>query len=195
MIKRKPTPALIAYQLKITLLGSEPPIWRRVLVSGSVSLAKLHDILQRAMGWTNSHLHLFKVGDDQFGEPDPEWEDVQDHRRVRLCDVAPKARDKFIYVYDMGDGWRHEVEVEEITPTDGSHKIGPVCLAGARACPPEDCGGIYGYANFLQALRDPEHERHEEMVRWNGGDFNAEAFDLPEINSLLRGSKRKRREK
>ncbi|PCI34679.1 MAG: hypothetical protein COB53_11780, partial [Elusimicrobia bacterium] len=177
MARNKLTPSdTIAYQLKITLFGSEPPIWRRVLVAGNISLAKLHAILQPTMGWTNSHLHLFKVGQDQFGEPDPEWSDVGDHHRVRLCDAAPKAGDKFIYIYDMGDDWQHKIEIEEITQTDSSNKIGPVCLAGARACPPEDCGGIGGYAELLETLADPEHEGHKDMVEWIGGDWDPEEF-------------------
>ncbi|OIO04644.1 MAG: hypothetical protein AUJ52_14765 [Elusimicrobia bacterium CG1_02_63_36] len=180
----------LAFHLKVTLLGSSPPIWRRVLIPGNLTLAKLHDILQRAMGWTNSHLHMFEVGPDRYAEPDPEWGDVGDHHAIRLCDAAPQAGDKFVYIYDIGDGWQHEIEVEEITPTDGSQKIGPVCLAGARACPPEDCGGIGGYAELLEALSDPKHERHEELSEWIGGEFDPEAFDLSEINKAL-GRRRK----
>ena len=133
------------YQLKVTLLGSEPPIWRRVLVARNVTLKRLHSIFQAAMGWQSSHLHMFETEAGRYGEPNPEWDDVQDHAAYRLYHVAWEPGHKFTYIYDMGDGWQHEVEVEAISLDNRYHGI-PVCLDGARACPPEDCGGIGGYA-------------------------------------------------
>ena len=177
------------YQLKISLLEIEPEIWRRLLVLGGVRLDRLHEIFQVAMAWTNSHLHEFRVGDTRYGEPDSEFDegDVRDERRVRLCEVAPRVNDSFVYEYDFGDGWEHLVVVEKILgPTETVANL-PVCLAGARACPPEDCGGVPGYESFLEAIRDPEHQEHDAMLEWVGGSFNPQAFDLEKVNRLLHG--------
>ncbi len=187
MNRRRTTSSTQAYQLKITLEGVEPPIWRRVLVPGDIKLGALHSVIQEAMGWTDSHLHMFEVGDDRYSDLDFEWEDddVKDAWKVRLHDVAPKVNDSFIYVYDMGDGWRHEVVVEAIPPSDPRFKGVPVCIDGARACPPEDCGGIGGYEDFLTAISDPSHEEHKNMLSWVGGNFDPEALDLTAINKSL----------
>jgi hypothetical protein len=176
------------YQLKLLLEGALPPIWRRVLVSSDIKLGALHPILQEVMGWTDSHLHMFEVGNAQYSDPDFEWEDdnMKDAWKVRLRDVAVRAGDSFVYVYDMGDGWRHEVIVEEMTPFVAGFLGFPVCLKGARACPPEDCGGIGGYENFLGAIHDPQHEEHEDMLSWIGGSFDPEAFDLQAVNKALK---------
>ncbi len=176
----------LVYQIKATLMGIRPPIWRRILVQGGVSLGKLHSILQRAMGWTNSHLYMFHAGDSHYSRLHPGWEDVEDEGKTRLCNVAPKAKDRFVYEYDMGDSWEHEVVVERIAESDPRFKGFPVCLDGARACPPEDCGGIGGYEDLLAALRDPKHEEHNDMVEWVGGNFDSEAFDLEKVNRALR---------
>ncbi len=180
------------YQLKISLLEIEPEIWRRLLVPRGVRLGRLHEIFQVAMGWTNSHLHAFRVGDTRYGEADPEFGegDVQDERSVQLSDVAARVNDSFVYEYDFGDGWEHLVLVEKILrPEEGVGHL-PVCLAGARACPPEDCGGIPGYESFLQAIGDPTHEEHGAMLEWVGGKFDPEAFDLGKVNRQLRRLKR-----
>lgn len=174
------------YQLKISLDEIHPPIWRRVLVSSGVSLGDLHEIIQEAMGWTDSHLHMFEVGGRRFSDPDSGPEGVEDEGKVRLRDVAPKAGDSFAYEYDMGDGWRHAVVVENVAPADDLLKGLAVCQAGARACPPEDCGGPGGYEDFLVAIRDPAHEEHENMLEWIGRPFDPEAFDLPKVNKALK---------
>ncbi len=179
-------PVAQVYRLKISLMGAEPSIWRRVLVQGGISLGKLHDVFQRAMGWETSHLHMFDVGNKHYAELDPEWEDVEDQWKVRLCDIAPNEKSKFIYTYDMGDGWRHDVVVESITEPNERLKGAAVCLAGANACPPEDCGGIGGYADFLVAISDPKHEEHERMLEWIGGSFDPLAFDLEKTNKRLK---------
>lgn len=171
------------YQLRVTLIGSTPPIRRTILVPGSITLQRLHKVLQEAMGWTTSHLHLFEVGEDQYGDPDPEWPDVQDHRDVRLYQAA-KQGGRFIYEYDMGDGWRHEVKVE-LAYSDRTFTGAPTCLAGKRACPPEDCGGIGGYADLLEALADRRHPEHRRLKEWLGAPFDPEAFDLAEVNRRL----------
>lgn len=172
------------FQLKVTLKGSQPPIWRRVLVRGSTTLYKLDAIIQLAMGWTNSHLHLFYVDDVIYGEPSPEW-DARDERRVKLGQIVAQAGDGFVYEYDMGDGWRHDVVVEKALPAEPDARY-PLCLAGKRACPPEDVGGLWGYAGFLEAIRDPEHPEHADMLDWVGGEFDPEAFDIDAVNRYLR---------
>lgn len=174
------------YQIKVTLEDSEPPIWRRIQVAGSSSLRKLHKILQAVMGWETRHLHEFIVGREHFGEPDPEYGfEMQDDRKTRLDQAAPRHRDRFVYVYDFGDGWRHDLTVEKIE-LPKPDTVYPILFGGERAGPPEDCGGIGGYARFLEAIRDPEHPEHEELLRWIGGSFDPEAFDADAVNRRLK---------
>ncbi len=176
--------AALSYRLKITLAGAEPPIWRRVLVPGDANLGSLHWAIQYVMGWSNSHLHMFHIGKTRIAARTTGWDNVKDERSFMLWDVAPKAGAKFFYEYDMGDSWVHEVRVEKINRLDSGFQK-PECLAGAGACPPEDCGGIGGYEDLLAALKDPKHEQHEEMVEWVGEDFDPGAFDLAEANKAL----------
>jgi len=175
------------YQLKVTLKGSKPPIWRRIQVPGDVTLYKLHKVLQVAMGWTDSHLHQFIAHGRYYGEPDPDFADmdVVNERRVKLSQVADREKAKFIYEYDFGDDWLHEILVEKILPPEAGASY-PACLAGKRSAPPEDCGGIWGYEEFLGAIGDPKHPEHEEMLEWVGGEFDPEAFDLAAVNRELR---------
>lgn len=177
------------YQLKIVLKWSKPAIWRRVIVRSDATLAQFHKILQIAMGWTDSHLHHFIVGQTLYGRPDPEFADmgpdVLNEKRYTVANIAPAVKKKFIYEYDFGDGWRHEVLVEKISPGDSAFKH-PVCLAGKNACPPEDCGGIHGYYNLLEALADPNNPEHMELRDWLGGEWDATRFDLQETNDLLK---------
>jgi hypothetical protein len=174
------------HQLKITLKGSKPPIWRRVLVPSDTSLPKLHAIFQVVMGWQDYHLHQFTVGETSYGEPDPDGMlNLRNERNVRLNRIAPAAKHRFAYEYDFGDGWDHAVLVEKVLPPEPGATY-PVCIAGKRACPPEDCGGIWGYADFLEAISDPDHEEHDSMLEWIGGEFDPEAFDLAEVNRRLR---------
>jgi len=175
------------YRLKVVLKESSPPIWRRIEVRGSTTLAHLHAILQIAMGWTDSHLHEFVVGDARYGMIDLEWDPLdrpKDERRARLGAIVTDAKDRFRYEYDLGDGWMHEVVVEQISPAETGVRY-PRCIGGKRACPPEDVGGIWGYGDFLEALRDPAHEEHETMVEWSGGSFDPEVFDIEAINREL----------
>lgn len=173
------------YQLKVTLRGSKPPIWRRIQVPGDVTLAKLHDILQVAMGWTNSHMHQFITGAGYYGVPDRESGlDIKSERTARLERIAPAEKIRFIYEYDFGDSWQHEILVEKILPPEAGVRY-PLCITGKRSGPPEDCGGIWGYEELLAATRDPENPEHEEMLEWVGDDFDPEAFDLEEINAAL----------
>jgi len=175
------------YQLKVTLKGARPPIWRRFQVKGGARLDKLHLFLQVIMGWSNYHLYQFTIDGVAYGEPHPDYEDdMEDAAKVRLSDLAPGEGFKFDYMYDFGDSWEHRILVEKILPPqEGVHY--PVCLAGKRACPPEDCGGVWGYEELLETIRDPEHEQYDEMMDWLGGEFNPEAFDLNEVNERLSG--------
>jgi hypothetical protein len=170
--KRKRKPASIAgiaaptsiYQLKVTLRDSHPAIGRRIQVADAILLPHLHGVLQLAMGWTNSHLHSFQVGKLMFAEPSPEdFFPVIDYRSVRLNQIAPSVKDRFVYLYDFGDSWEHDVVVEEILPAEKGTRY-PRCLDGQRACPPEDVGGVWGYADFVKAIRDPRHPEHAEML-------------------------------
>lgn len=180
------------YQLKIALQWSKPPIWRRVLVRSDMKLNRLHDAIQTVMPWTNSHLHQFVLGRVCYGTSDPELADMGgetlDERRYTVADLAPGAKKKFIYEYDFGDGWVHEVTVEKVLPPDASFKH-PACLGGANACPPDDCGGIPGYEHLLEVLADPRHPEHGEMKEWLGGEWDAAQFDVDAANQALKSLK------
>ena len=165
------------HTLKVTLRGVKPPVWRRIVVDSQTKLWTLSDLLEGAMGWYGGHLHLFDVRGTIYGEPDPEWDDdTLDERKVRLADVLPNAKSKMRWDYDFGDGWEHDVVVEAIGPPDANATY-PVCLGGRRACPPEDCGGPYGYRDLLKALADPSHPDHADLREWAPPDFDPEAFD------------------
>lgn len=172
------TPGLL-YQFKITLLRIEPPIWRRIQVK-DCTLDKLHEHIQTAMGWTNSHLHQFKVGGETYGNPELLEDDFHclDSTRTKVSSILPTDGKPFSfkYEYDFGDCWEHEVLFEGCPPVDPKAKY-PLCLEGERACPPEDCGGAGGYADFLEAIGDGGHKQHDEMLESIGGSFDPEAFD------------------
>ena len=172
------------YQLKITLEHIRPAIWRSVQVTGDTRLDELHDIFQIVMGWEDCHLHQFIIGDKIYGIPSPEYPGAFKNEHNAILEKIAKQGDKFFYEYDFGDGWRHQIKVEKVIPAEKDQRY-PVCLAGAGACPPEDCGGIPGYMNLLVVLNDPDNEEYEEMQEWIGEDFNPERFDLAEINKTL----------
>ncbi len=233
-------------EIKITLNDSKPPIWRKVAVPSDISLGELHDVIQIAMGWTNSHMHQFilrgkkpkparrklpestgtvekKVIDLPGGrkgymislkrddnavptpsEPTMSWFDTGDRYfvtkvtpwgeptdmegenedAVTLAEVCPKIKSKLIYEYDLGDGWEHTIEVLKIIEPEAGVEY-PVCLAGKKACPPEDCGGVWGYYELLETIADPDADDHEDMVEWLGDDFDPDAFDPEEANTTL----------
>ena len=174
------------YQVKISLWGSRPPVWRSVQVCADITLARLHPVIQEAMGWQDYHLHMFTVGGKQYGVPSPEdWTPVYDERRVRLNRFLKNVGDKLSYEYDFGDTWIHELQVEEILPAKEGVRY-PICVAGRWSCPPEDVGGIGGYVGFLDALADPEHPEHFDYLEWIGGAFDPDAFDLDRANLALR---------
>jgi hypothetical protein len=173
------------YQLRIDLKGIRPPIWRRVLVPSDVSLEDLHEIIQAVMPWWDAHLHQFSDGWNQYGIPDNEgWFDVMDSRTVAINEVLPTAGDKIEYEYDFGDSWVHQIRLEKILDPDPD-VIYPICIKGKRACPPEDCGGIYGYMRMLEALQNPKDPEYEMYQEWIGDDFEPEAFDLEDANLAL----------
>ena len=176
-----------SYQLKITLQNTKPPIWRRLQVRAGMTLPRLHDTIQIAMGWTDSHLHQFIIGGVAYGLPDPEFgDDMRSEQRVKLDRVIAAEKDRLVYEYDFGDSWTHLILLEKILPPDPNVHY-PRCLAGKRACPPEDVGGVWVYAAFLEAIGSRDHPEHEEMLDWCGGAFDPEAFSLDEVNQALRG--------
>lgn len=188
-----PTPKNI-YQIKVTLKDSKPPIWRRILVADTTTLLKLHDILQTVMGWTNSHLHHFIINDEFYGEPmDDEFGDMgtKNEARYKLNQLVSGKGFRFRYEYDFGDSWLHDLVVEKILPAEKGAQY-PVCIAGKRACPPEDVGGVWGYEDFLEAISNPKHPEHKEMLEWAGGEFDPERFDLDEVNEGLRHPRKHR---
>lgn len=170
------------YQLKLTLLNVKPPIWRRIQVA-DCTLDRLHEHIQTAMGWTNSHMHHFIINGKYYGDPmlvGPSLDDdprYTDSTTTMLSAILPANGQpfRFGYEYDFGDSWEHEILFEGRLPAE-PRKQYPLCLEGARACPPEDVGGIWGYADFLEAIGDPHHENHKEMKSWIGGRFDPEAF-------------------
>jgi hypothetical protein len=182
-------PQAPVYRIKVTLEKSRPPIWRRILVPGDVTLEHLHHILQVAMGWTDSHLHQFIVGGIYFGEPHRDYgSEMHDERRTRLNRITAQAGFEFRYEYDFGDSWQHTLLVEEIAEPEPGQRV-PACIEGKRACPPEDVGGVWGYGEFLEAIGDPGHAEHDSYLEWIGGEFDPEAFDLEEVNEVLQEMK------
>ncbi len=178
------------FQFKITLMGSKPAIWRRIQVD-DCTLDKFHEHIQAAMGWTNSHLNQFEIDGTTYGnltllnDGFMEFECV-DSTATNLSDVVPRDAKRFrlLYEYDFGDGWEHEVLLEGRPPAERGQKH-PLCVEGQRACPPEDVGGVWGYAEFLQALADPNHEQHDDFLEWSGS-FDPNQFDAAQATRLMR---------
>jgi len=175
-------------QLKISLVGvSKPAVWRRVLVPADVRLDRLHEVIQAAMGWEDYHMHVITNGSAEYGIPDPEL-GHRDERRTMLNHLLERPGDRIQYTYDFGDGWEHDILVEGVLAgvPDAPY---PVCLTGKGACPPEDCGGVWGYAQLREALADPAHEEHENMLEWLGLDgaseFDPASFDVDKVNGAL----------
>ena len=176
------------YQLHISLKRSKPKIWRRFLVTEDTNLGKLHNIIQEVMGWDNYHLHEFTIGGISYGEPNEDFDytDIKDESKVKLADLDLTEKQKIGYVYDFGDDWEHELKVEKILPFDPAVKY-PKCLDGKLACPPEDCGGIWGYEEFVELSKKPEDDLDEdelERLEWIG-DYDSEHFSVDEVNTVL----------
>ncbi|MCL5985460.1 MAG: plasmid pRiA4b ORF-3 family protein [Actinobacteria bacterium] len=177
------------YQFKITLKGIKPPIWRRVQVPETYTFWDLHVAVQDAMGWTDTHLHEFEMLNPsiglemEIGIPDDEFEysiDILPGWKQKIADWFSMESRFADYRYDFGDDWRHRIELEKILPREKDRDY-PICIKGKRACPPEDCGGVWGYEDFLEAIGDPSHEEHEEILEWAGGEFDPEYFDVNEV--------------
>lgn len=173
------------YRLKVTLRGPRPAIWRRIEVPAVVSLFELHHTLQAVMGWTDSHMHQFIHRGTYYGAPDREFgTPMVSERRTRLRDLLNHPKDRVVYEYDFGDNWEHDVVLEEIVDAQPEVRY-PRVIAGKRACPPEDVGGYPGYAEFIRAVSDFDHDEHESMLEWIGGRFNPEQFDLIAANDRV----------
>jgi hypothetical protein len=173
-------------QFHVALDHIEPRIWRRIQVPDSYSLGQLHQVIQIVMGWHDSHLHEFQFKGNRYGEADPESEEgVLDEHAVRLRDLKLSVGERMDYCYDFGDNWQHRVVLGAILAAVPKAPS-PTCLSGERRCPPEDVGGVDGYADFLEAIGDPEHEDHDAMLTWAGEHFNPEAFSVTEVNQSLR---------
>lgn len=181
------TPSRTVHRVKVGLRGAKPPIWRRLEVPSEISLDRLHQAVQLAFGWEGYHMWVFETPAGDYGIPDREL----GHRGasgVTVDEVAPRAGDRIRYLYDFGDGWEHDLVVEDVLTAEPGVAY-PRCLAGRRACPPEDCGGMWGYADLLKILADPDHEEHDERVEWLGltsaSEFDAAAFDRNEVDRAL----------
>ena len=175
-------------QLKLSLRGvSKPSVWRRLLVRPDTRLSQVHDVIQAAMGWTDTHLHAFSTAYGDYGPPDPEL-DHRDERKARLADFLAEPGDRIRYAYDFGDFWEHDIVLEKMLEPDPDVRL-PACVAGKGACPPEDCGGVWGYADLRDALANPASEEHDAMLEWLGldsdEDFDPAAFDVEETNEIL----------
>lgn len=176
-------------QLKITLADAPVPIWRRLVVHAETPLALVHEVFQIAMGWTDSHLHAFRVNgktitDSQTANDDQDGLGYEDESEFLLADIVKKHGDCFVYEYDWGDSWHHDVTVERLVETGDNSPIAR-CLTGKRACPPEDVGGVHGYAQFLNSIEDPEDPTREENLAWIGSEFDPDSFDARLVNFHL----------
>jgi hypothetical protein len=177
------------YQVKIELFESKPKIWRRLFVQNDTLLSDFHKIIQTVMGWTNSHLHQFiknntfytrKWKDDDF------WDDLNnvDYKNFKISDLLKQEGEQIIYEYDFGDGWQHNIILENILLSEDETQY-PICIDGKMNCPPEDCGGIWGYSNILKLLNQPDNPEHENIIDWLGEEFDPEFFDKDEVNRRL----------
>jgi hypothetical protein len=180
------------YQIHLSLLGSKPKIWRRILIQSDFLLSDFHKVIQSSMGWTNSHLHLFTKNEVCYSEKTPgdyTWEEMGhvDYRGMKISDLLTNEEERILYEYDFGDGWKHDIILEKILSGEENELVKPICLAGKMNCPPEDCGGIRGYLNMLEILKDPDHEEYESFKVWLGGRFDPERFNLNKVNKLLKG--------
>jgi hypothetical protein len=179
------------YQFKITLSGLQPPVWRRIQVK-NCTLDKLHEHIQTAMGWTNSHLHHFRIDGTFFGDPllmeeDFDEMNYQDSTITKIREVLPRGgkRFQFEYEYDFGDSWSHEVLFEGCPRAEPGCRY-PLCVEGERACPPEDIGGTSGYQDFVETLVEVDHEDHDDSLKWIGGRFDPDEFDAMKVTRRMR---------
>ena len=170
--------------VKVTLVGTKPPVWRRLLMLDTMTLADLHCAIQAAMGWEDSHLHVFHIDGRDYGDRRT-VDNVADENRITLISIVKSGVSRFAYTYDFGDSWEHVLVIEKAQPTAPGQAY-PVCVGGKRACPPEDFGGHLGYQQLLEVLADPDHPDYAEQREWIGEDLNPEAFDINFANTLLK---------
>jgi len=185
--KRIGTRSPRAYQVKVTLLGVRPPVWRRIQVRSDITLGDFHEILQAVMGWTDCHMHQFNVHGLRHAVQRP-WQPIErdEEPRTRLMDLLGRPKERILYEYDFGDGWEHEILLAQIDDHEHGARY-PWVLDGRRACPPDDVGGVSGYERFLRVISDAGHPEHEEMLEWCGGSFDAAAFDVQAANRTFHG--------
>ena len=180
---KQPEIPVEVYVVKVTLLGTSPPVWRRILVPRDITLHHLHRTLQTVMGWTNSHLHQFVLQTQRFSDPRSRvGSKVANENGTRLGELIRAVGARLLYEYDFGDGWQHELLLEEVLLGDETFQ--QTCVAGKRCCPPEDCGGPQGFAELLEVLQDANHPSHDEACEWLG-DFVPESFSADEVNRRL----------
>lgn len=174
------------YQLRIDLKHIQPPIWRRVLVPASATLADLHDIIQAVMPWWDAHLHEFECNGVNYGIPHRQeaWYPIEDSAAVTLGEVLPRVNAQINYTYDFGDEWQHKIRLEKVLEP-APELTYPICIKGSRAAPPEDCGGPHGYTHMLQVLQDPKHPDYDMYSEWLEDEIDPEFFDLEEANEAL----------
>lgn len=186
---KKPSAPQGIYQLHVALQDITPVVWRRLWIPGNLKLSKLDRVIQEAFGWTNSHLHEFRIGAERYGMTEIEDidadEELKNDKKFTLTQVLSDTTKKFEYEYDFGDGWRHQVVVEGImAPTP--YNDWPLCLTGENACPPEDVGGPGGFEGFVQSMADTEDDDHFENWTWYGGPFDPKGFDVNTTNARIR---------
>jgi len=184
-------PPTDVYEIKVTLRDTRPPVWRRILVQGNLTLGPLHTVLQVAMGWQGGHMHMFRVGGKSYGDQEYEMDDGEsitdgDQNSVTVAKAFKAGKARVVYEYDFGDSWEHDLKVVKVHPPESAPGFGPACIAGARACPPEDVGGTPGYEHFLEVMADPSHEEYKDLSGWIGGKFDPERFDMDEVNRALK---------
>lgn len=173
------------YQIHIELKNSKPKIWRRLLVDSNIFLEELHDVIQIVMGWEDAHLHCFYDGMNQYAPKEFQLEESIESKKVRLNRLLISIKSKITYEYDFGDEWIHVITLEKVLEPDNKLQL-PKCIGGKLNSPPEDCGGIWGYYNMLEIIKDPDHDEHEDIMEWLDDDFDPEYFDMDEINEYLK---------
>ncbi|MEO6949340.1 MAG: plasmid pRiA4b ORF-3 family protein [Ginsengibacter sp.] len=182
----------MAFEFRIQMKGiSRPPVWRQLKIPDNCTFHQFHLAIQISFGWYNSHLYLFSkrgFGSDfsiQIPYGESEFNEV-DSRKTKLKSIFKKVGDQFLYIYDFGDSWTHHIILDKIT----TEKIlKPICINGKGKCPPEDCGGVDGYQDFLEAVQNPDNPEYEETRVWigleNDEEWNPAEFDLEEVNKML----------